>query len=150
MERIVADGTTGVTATTAGGAASGNVSTAGLLLVLRMLLAPIQVGVNPNWAGSASTFVWIPMAPGAPDPTITTQPTAEIVISLYAATARIFRIDVTFTPGEDSNGDPVDVTPGADFHTAVIKGTDSGDNAVSFTREDSQMSKNSYTGTPEV
>ena len=142
----IANATTGVTATTAGSIASGNVSTAGLTVGAANVAAPIQVGVNPNWAGSASTFVWIPMAPGAPDPTITTQPTAEIVISLYHATTRIFRIDVTFTPGEDSNGDPVDVTPGADFHTAVIKGTDSGDNAVSFTREDSQMSKNSYTG----
>ena len=139
------DASTGVTPA-ASGAASGNVSTAILTVGSANVAAPIQVGVNPNWAGSSSTFVWIPKAPDAADPTITTQPTAEIEISQFNATVRFFRIDVTFAPGEDSDGDPVDVTPEADFHTAVVKGTDSGDNAVSFTKIDSQMTKNSYTG----
>ena len=142
------DASTGVTPA-ASGAASGNVSTAILTVGSANVAAPIQVGVNPNWAGSSSTFVWIPKAPDAADPTITTQPTAEIEISSAAGLTtmpRAFVIEVTFTPGEDSDGDPVDVTPEADFHTDVIKGTDSGDNAVSFTKIDSQMTKNSYRG----
>ena len=145
----IANATTGVTATTAGSIASGNVSTAGLTVGAANVAAPIQVGVNPNWAGSASTFVWIPKAPGAPDPTITTQPTAEIEISSadgLTTMPRAFVIEVTFAPGEDSDGDPVNVTPGADFHMDVVKGKDSNDNAVSFTKIDSQMSENSYRG----
>ena len=110
--------------------------------------APVSIGVNPLWANAMPAGgLRIPAAdPVTPDPPeITTHPTAEIMISDHDAAERTFRIQVAFTAGENDEGDPVNVTPGADFHMTTVKGTDSSDAAVTFTKEDAVEMENSYT-----
>ena len=139
---------TGISASSTG-ASVGGVFTATITAGNAPVATPIFIGVNPNWADAMPVGGLRIPAAAAPDPTITKQPTAEINISSadgLTTMPRAFVINVTFTPGEKDDDSAVDVTPGEDFHMAVIKGTDSGDNEVTFTKIDSQVSKNSYRG----
>ena len=128
------------------GVSVGGVFTSNITAGGTPVATPIFIGVNPNWA-NAMPVGGLRIPEGAPTPpSVTVPPTAEITISEHNATDRTFRIQVTFAPGERVDGSPANVTPGADFHTMVVKGTDSRNNAVSFTEVDAQKVENSYTG----
>ena len=105
-----------------------------------------MISIDPGYVAGSNT-VTVPPPKAA---TVVTKPTAEIMISGHDEATRAFRIQVTFTPGEKSDGSAVDVTVDGDtFHEMVIKGTDSTTPTafpVTFVKSAARGGKNSYTG----
>ena len=87
--------------------------------------APIFVGVNPNWAGTAGAAVRIPKAEPepTPDPTVV-HPTVDISLVGVDETAETFEVKFTFAQATAGTGETAGPLPSAlmPANIAVTKG----------------------------